>query len=302
MSPSSLPSASPADLTTARSRWPAVSCHHVEVDGLRLFYRQAGDPLLPTLVLLHGFPSSSHMFRDLMPLLAARFHVVAPDYVGFGHSAAPDVHQFAYTFARQAELMQALLDRLGLQRYMLYMQDYGGPIGMRLATAQPQRVTGLVFQNANLYMEGVSEAAQAVFMPLWQHGDETGARQMLLPETTRYQYLAGARRPDALNPDAWVMDQALLDRPGSAERQLALFRDYQHNVALYERWQAYLRAHQPRTLVAWGEGDPFFTVAGAQAFARDLKEVAIHLLPSGHFALEEEAATVAALISSHFPA
>lgn len=289
-------------LSTFKPRLPTVSTRHVEVDGLRLFYREAGDPSSPTLVLLHGFPSSSHMFRTLMPLLADRFHLVAPDYVGFGHSAAPDVHAFSYTFARQAEVMQALLDRLGLQRYMLYMQDYGGPIGMRMATAQPERVTGLVFQNANVYLEGVSEAAQAVFMPLWQHGDETGARQMLLAETTRYQYHAGARRPDALNPDAWVMDQALLDRPGSAARQLALFRDYQHNVALYDRWQAYLREHQPRTLVAWGEGDPFFTVAGAQAFARDLKDVAVHLLPSGHFALEEEAATVAALIASHFPA
>ncbi len=173
-----------------------------------------------------------------------------------------------------------------------YVQDYGGPIGLRLATAHPERVRGLVVQNANAYMEveGLTPAVAGAFMPLWQHGDDTGARQMLLAETTRMQYTAGARHPEHLNPDAWVLDQAQMDRPGSAERQMALFRDYQHNVPLFDVWQAYFRTHQPKTLVAWGRGDPFFGAPGAEAFRRDLKEVRVELLDSGHFALEEDAA------------
>ncbi len=277
-----------------------VEHRFVDIDGLRTFYRAAGHPDHPVIVLLHGFPSSSHMYRDLIPLLADRFRVIAPDYIGFGHSEAPTVDQFDYTFDRLAAHTQALLDRLEVTDAIYYMQDYGGPIGLRLATAHPERVRGLVVQNANAYMEGLTPAVAGVFMPLWERGDDTGARQMLLAETTQMQYTGGARHPERLNPDAWVLDQALLDRPGSAERQLALFRDYQHNVPLFDVWQAYFRMHQPKTLVAWGRGDPFFGVPGAEAFRRDLKDVRVELLDSGHFALEEDATRVAELIKQTF--
>lgn len=283
--------------TEARAR---VEHHFVDINGLRTFYRAAGDATRPVIVLLHGFPSSSHMYRDLIPLLADRFRVIAPDYIGFGHSAAPTVEQFDYTFDGLTEHVRALLDRLDVTDAIYYMQDYGGPIGLRLATAHPERVRGLVVQNANAYIEGLTPAVAGVFMPLWQQGDDTGARQMLLAETTQMQYTSGARHPEQLNPDAWVLDQALLDRPGSAERQLALFRDYQHNVPLFDVWQAYFRTHQHRTLVAWGRGDLFFGVPGAEAFRRDLKEVRVELLDSGHFALEEEALRVAELIKQTF--
>lgn len=277
-----------------------VEHHVVDINGLRTFYRAAGHPSQPVIVLLHGFPSSSHMFRDLIPLLADHFRVIAPDYIGFGHSAAPTTDEFDYTFDSLTAHVQALLDRLEITSAIYYMQDYGGPVGLRLATAHPERVRGLVVQNANAYMEGLTPAVAGVFMPLWEKGDESGARQMLLAETTRMQYTAGARHPERLNPDAWVLDQALLDRPGSAARQLALFKDYQHNVPLFDVWQAYFRQHQPKTLVAWGQGDPFFGVPGAEAFRRDLKDVRVELLDSGHFALEEDAPRVADLIKQTF--
>lgn len=279
---------------------PRVRYGRTTIDGLSVFHRSAGDPGAPAFVLLHGFPSSSHMYRELIPRLAGRFHVIAPDYIGFGHSDAPPAERFDYTFDRLAGIVATLLERLGVARYHLYMQDYGGPVGMRLATAAPERVLGLVFQNANAYLDGIGAAAADVFLPLWERGDETGARQMLTAELTRWQYTAGARDPDGLNPDAWLHDQAGLDRPGSAERQLALFRDYRHNVALYPDWQDYLRTQQPKTLVAWGRHDPVFIAAGAEAFRRDLAQADIHYLESGHFALEEDAGAIAALILRTF--
>jgi pimeloyl-ACP methyl ester carboxylesterase len=277
-----------------------VKHHQIDINGLSTFYRAAGNPANPVIVLLHGFPSSSHMFRDLIPLLADNFRVIAPDYIGFGHSAAPTVNEFEYSFDNLSAHVRALLDHIGVTDAIYYMQDYGGPIGLRLATAKPGLVKGLVIQNANAYMEGLTPAVAGVFMPLWEKGDETGARQMLLAETTKMQYTAGARQPDTLNPDAWTLDQALLDRPGSAGRQMALFNDYRHNVPLFDVWHTYFRDHQPKTLVAWGRGDPFFGVPGAEAFRRDLKDVRVELLDSGHFALEEDAAQIAALIKQTF--
>ena len=279
---------------------PIAHCRTATVDGLKVFYREAGSPEAPVIVLLHGFPSSSHMYRDLIPLLADSYRVIAPDYIGFGYSDAPPVDQFDYTFDRLADVTRHLLDQLGVRQAIFYMQDYGGPVGMRLASAEPECVQGLVFQNANVYIEGVSQAAADVFMPLWQDGDETGARQMLLAETTRYQYTAGARDPQALCPDAWTHDQALLDRPGNDARQLALFKDFQTNVASYDAWHAYFRRHQPKTLVAWGKGDPFFTVAGAEGFKADLNNVEVRLFDTGHFALEEDARPIAQLIKRYF--
>lgn len=284
----------------ASASFPSVQSRRVEVDGLSIFYRESGAPSAPTIVLLHGFPSSSHMFRELIPLLSDKFHVIAPDYVGFGYSAAPTVEQYPYTFDNLAQTTDRLLQKLGVTKAVFYMQDYGGPVGLRLAAKAPDRVRGLIFQNANAYLEGVSQAAIDVFMPLWQKGDDSGARKMLLADTTRFQYTAGARHPDAISPDTWTHDQALLDRAGSAERQLALFRDYQTNVAKYDEWHQYFRANQPKTLVVWGKGDPFFTPAGAEAFKKDLKDVDVRFFDTGHFALEEDARPIAALIKSRF--
>jgi pimeloyl-ACP methyl ester carboxylesterase len=272
----------------------------VEVEGLRMFYRAAGDLSKPTFLLLHGFPSSSHMFRDLIPRLARRFRVIAPDLPGFGHSDSPALDAFAYTFDALADQVDGLLARLGVDRYHLYLHDYGGPVGWRLAMRHPERVLGQVIQNANAYMEGVSEAAASVLLPLWERGDETGARNMLLAATTRMQYTQGASDPAALNPDAWTLDQALLDRPGNDRKQMALFRNYASNVALYGDWQAYFRRCRPPTLVAWGSGDPLFTVEGAEAYLRDLPDARLEFFEGSHFALEEHAPRIAELIFEHF--
>ena len=270
------------------------------INGLNVFYREAGNSSSPTIVLLHGFPSSSHMFRDLIPQLADKFHVIAPDFIGFGHSAAPLATEFEYTFDALAAHVQALLDQLKITKAIFYMQDYGGPVGLRLASTRPQQVAGLVIQNANAYMDGISEAAANVFMPLWNNNDETGARQMLLAETTKYQYTAGAANPDNLNPDAWTSDQLNLDGADAAARQMALFKNYQSNVGLFDVWHAYFREQQPKTLITWGKGDPFFTVPGAEAYKRDLKDIEVHYLNGGHFALEEYSSDVAQLIKARF--
>jgi pimeloyl-ACP methyl ester carboxylesterase len=280
-----------------------VSYRNVLIDGVRVFYREAGEKGAPALVLLHGYPSSSHMFRELIPLLAGRFHVIAPDLVGFGHSEAPPVDQFDYTFDRLAAVTGKLLESLDLPGWVLYAHDYGGPIAFRLAEAHPEKLRGLVVQNANAYMEGVSETVAGVFLPLWKERNavtEAPARHFMTAPMTQFQYTAGARAPLQLNPDAWTLDQALLDRPGQAEIQLALFVDYQHNVARYDAWHAFLREHQPRTLVLWGKGDPLFVPAGAEAFKRDLRDVTVEYLDGGHFALEENAPLVAERIAARF--
>jgi AhpD family alkylhydroperoxidase len=273
------------------------------VNGRKIFYREAGDNKAPTLVLLHGFPSSSHMFRDLIPLLAGRFHVIAPDLIGFGYSEAPSLGEFDYSFENLANATQDLLDQLGIKNYGLYMQDYGGPIGLRLATMHPERITGLVIQNANAYMEGVGKPVADVFLPLWKERNcetEKAARGFLAAETTKFQYTAGTLNPDGLNPDAWTHDQARLDRFGNADIQLELFADYQNNVALYDVWHAYFRRHQPPTLVVWGKNDPLFVAEGAEAYRKDLPDAEIHLLDAGHFALETHAPEIATAICNFF--
>jgi pimeloyl-ACP methyl ester carboxylesterase/ketosteroid isomerase-like protein len=277
----------------------------VDVDGLKVFVREAGDKNAPAIVLLHGYPSSSHMFRDLIPLLADRFRVIAPDMIGYGYSDAPKIEDFDYTFDNLTEVTKKLLERLEVTSYVLYVHDFGGPVGMRLALANPERVRGLVVQNANAYMEGVSEAVANLFMPLWKEQNAAtiaAARGFLSAEATKMQYTAGAHDASKLNPDAWTHDQALLDRPGVAEAQLALFVDYQTNVAAYDAWHAYFKKEQPRTLVLWGKNDPFFLVPGAEAYRRDLKDAELVLLDGGHFALEEHAATVADHIKRVFGA
>lgn len=281
----------------------ATQYRYSTVDGVQLFYREAGNPDAPTVVLLHGFPSSSHMYRDLIPLLASKFHVIAPDFPGFGYSDMPPVDKYDYTFDNLATSVRGLLDQIKIGSYVLYMHDYGGPVGMRIATAAPQRVKGLVIQNSNAYIEGVSEMLGDVFLPLWKEQNEKTigtARGFLKAETTKLQYTQGARDPAALNPDAWSHDQALLDRPGNDAIQMKLFVNYQTNVALYDAWHAYFRQYQPKTLVVWGKGDFLFTVAGAQAYKKDLKRVEVRLYDSGHFALEEDAADIAAQIKRTF--
>lgn len=281
----------------------ATQYRYATVDGIQLFYREAGDPTAPTIVLLHGFPSSSHMYRDLIPLLASKFHVIAPDLPGYGYSDMPSMDTYDYTFDHLATSVQGLLDQLGLKNYVLYMHDYGGPVGMRIATAQPKRIKGLIVQNSNAYIEGISELLGGVFIPLWEEQNATtiaAARNFLTADTTKFQYTEGARSPATLNPDAWTHDQARLDRPGNDAIQLKLFVDYQTNVALYDTWHAYFREYQPKTLVVWGKGDPLFTVAGAEAYKRDLKHIKVRYYNGGHFVLEEYAADIAAQIKRAF--
>jgi pimeloyl-ACP methyl ester carboxylesterase len=273
------------------------------VNGHSMFYREAGDPALPAIVLLHGFPTSSHMYRDLIPLLADRFHVIAPDYIGFGQSGAPAATEFGYNFDNLAAHVDALLDQLGLTSYILYLQDYGGPVGFRLFSQRPERVAGFVIQNANAYIDGVGDLPKQIFLPLWSKRDaasEAAARGFLQAETTKFQYQVGARDADAISPDNWTIDQALLDRPGTDAYQLDLLEDYKSNVALYESWHAAFRAHQPRTLIVWGKHDPFFVPAGAEAFLRDLPRARLVWLDAGHFVLDENAVLVAAEIKAAF--
>jgi len=281
----------------------SVRYHSASIDGLNVFYREAGNPLSPALLLLHGFPTSSHMFRNLIPLLADRFHVIAPDYIGFGQSDAPDHAAFTYSFDNLTRSVTGLIDHLGLKSYILYMQDFGGPVGFRIFADRPAHVTGLIIQNTNAYMEGVGEMPKSIFLPLWERRDaesEAGARQFLAAETTKFQYLVGANDPESISPDNWTIDQALLDRPGVDLAQLDLLENYKTNVAAYDSWHAAFREHQPKTLIVWGKNDPFFIPAGAEAYLRDLPGAKLVWLDAGHFVLDENAGQVAAEIKEVF--
>lgn len=272
----------------------------VSVGGHDIFYREAGRPDAPVLLLLHGFPTSSHMFRHLIPALADQFRLVAPDYPGFGFSAFPDRASFTYSFANLARTIAAFVDALGLRRYTLYIQDYGAPIGLRLALLRPESIAGLITQNGNAYEEGLS--------PLWAPlrafwADPTPANRAVLQSWlgengTRLQYTAGVRpeQLERLAPDGWTLDWARLARPGNAEVQIDLFGDYRTNVALYPDFQAFLRQRRPPTLVLWGRNDPFFTVAGARAFLRDVPTAELHLLDGSHFLLETHGPAATRLI------
>ncbi len=281
----------------------ATTYRSATVHGRKVFYREAGDRSRPTIILLHGFPSSSFMFRNLIPLLADRFHVIAPDYIGFGQSDAPSDTAFDYTFDNLTAHVVGLVDQLALGSYILYMQDYGGPVGFRIFAQRPDAVRGLVIQNANAYLEGVGDVAKQVFLPLWERRDaasEDAARGFLQAGTTQFQYTVGAKDPDAISPDNWTHDQALLDRPGTDAYQLDLLENYKTNVAAYENWHAAFRQHRPRTLIVWGRHDPFFIEAGAQAYLRDLPDARLVWLDAGHFVLDENAAVVAGEIEAAF--
>lgn len=275
---------------------PPTLYRTIAVDGVDVFYREAGNPANPTLLLLHGFPSSSHMFRDLIPLLADRFHLVAPDYPGFGNSSCPPVDRFRYTFDGLADVVEGFLETLGLRRFGLYVQDYGGPVGFRLATRHPEWIAALVVQNANAYAEGITPLFDRLLRPLWEDRSprtEKPVLDLFQRDGTMFQYLTGTGAPERMNPDAWNMDQYGLDRPGNAAVQLELQADYRTNLERYPEWQAYFRRHQPPALVVWGEGDPLFGPEGARAYARDLRHAEIHLLETGHFALEDHADVIA---------
>ncbi|HYJ39415.1 MAG TPA: alpha/beta hydrolase [Steroidobacteraceae bacterium] len=274
--------------------------HHrkITIDGVEVFYREAGPANGPTVVLLHGFPSSSHMFRNLIPALADRYRVIAPDFPGFGESAMPDRAQFQYTFAHFAEITDALLTRLEARRYTLYVMDYGAPVGYRLALLHPERVTGLVVQNGNAYAEGLQEFWTPI-KAYWASGSREhreALRAGTTAEATQWQYVDGVRDPTRIDPAAWVYDQARLDRPGNIEIQLDLFYDYRTNVELYPRFQQFFRERKPPTLIVWGANDKIFPPQGAHPYRRDLPAAEFHLLDTGHFALEDKGSEIATLM------
>jgi len=261
----------------------------VSIDGLDIFYREAGSRSNPTILLLHGFPTSSHMFRNLMSALADRFHLVAPDYPGYGNSSMPTVNEFDYTFDHLAEIMEKFITAIDLKKYSLYVMDYGAPIGYRIAAKYPERVEALIVQNGNAYEEGLREFWDPI-KAYWQERSPANASKLshlFTLEATKWQYTNGVRNAEAISPDTWNMDQLFLDRPGNAEIQLALFYSYGTNPPLYPQWQEYFRKYQPPTLIVWGQNDYIFPAEGAYPYQRDLKDVEFHLLDTGHFALEE---------------
>lgn len=268
------------------------------IDGVSLFYREAGPQDAPALVLLHGFPSSSHMFRNLLPALSETFHLVAPDYPGFGNSDAPPPDQFEYTFAHLTEVIEHWLQALGLNRFSLYVHDYGAPVGFRLAFRHPDWVQAIITQNGNAYEDGLTPMWEPL-KAFWQErtaATEAPLRSRLTRQATMWQYTHGVRDRNAVSPDGWNIDQYGLDRPGNDAIQLALFYDYRTNLALYPQWQAYFREFQPPTLVTWGKRDQIFGPDGATAFRRDLPNSEVYLLDTGHFALEEDGSNIAEYI------
>ncbi len=271
----------------------------VEVDGIDVFYREAGPKNAPTVLLLHGFPTSSHMFRNLIPALADKYHVVAPDYPGFGNSSAPSVDEFEYTFDNLANVVEKFTERIGLEKYSIYLMDYGAPVGFRLATRHPERVETLIVQNGNAYVEGIDNKFWEPVKAFWNERSDAnaeGLRGFLNIDATKWQFTHGVRNVESISPDNWGHVQPLLDRPGNQEIQLALFYSYGSNPPLYPKWQEYLRKYQPPTLIVWGKNDEIFPAAGAHPYKRDLKNVDFNLLDTGHFALEEDGAVIASKI------
>ena len=265
-----------------------IRYNQVTVGGNKVFYREAGAATAPTILLLHGFPTSSHMFRNLIPALADRYHVVAPDLPGFGFSDAPDRKSFRYTFENLAKVIDNFTQSIGLQRYAIYVFDYGARVGLRLALAHTERITAIITQNGNAYEEGLSEGWNSI-QKYWKEPNEANRaalRECLKPETTKWQYTHGVQDASLVAPEAYELDSALLARPGNDEIQLDLFLDYASNVALYPKFQEYFRAKQPPLLAVWGKGDPFFLPPGAEAFKRDIPPAEVQFYDTGHFALE----------------
>ena len=262
----------------------------IQVEGLDIFYREAGPQEAPTILLLHGFPTSSHMFRNLIPALSDQFHLVAPDYPGFGNSAQPSMDEFDYTFERLYEIVLKFTEQLGLNRYSIYLMDYGAPVGFRLAARHPERVQALLVQNGNAYEEGLLEFWDPI-KKYWQERTPENAAplvQFITPGGVKWQYTHGVRDAEKISPDNWNVDLRHLTRDGNPEIQLALFYSYGSNPPLYPKWQAYFREHQPPTLLTWGKNDYIFPAEGAGPYKRDLENLEFHLLDTGHFALEED--------------
>lgn len=284
----------------AATKLAPVTVHYrtAQVEGVSMFYREAGPADGPVVLLLHGFPTSSHMFRNLIPMLADRYHVIAPDYPGFGESGAPDHKTFAYTFAHYADMVDGLMGQLGAKRYAMYVMDYGAPVGYRLALKHPERVSGLIVQNGNAYVEGLGDFWNPI-KAYWADGSQKNreALSMLVsPEITKFQYTDGVKDLSRIDPDNWSHDQALLDRPGNKDIQLDLFKDYGTNVPLYPQFQAFFRDRKPPTLIVWGKNDKIFPEPGAHPYLRDLPNAEMHILDTGHFALEDKLDEMAPLI------
>ena len=271
----------------------------VEVNGLDIFYREAGSKNACSILLLHGFPTSSHMFRNLIPALSDKFHLVAPDFPGFGNSSMPKVDDFDYTFDNIAEVIDAFIQKIGLKNYSMYVMDYGAPVGYRIAVKHPERIQALIVQNGNAYEEGLREFWKPI-KAYWKEKTTENAdalrNSLLTIEATKWQYTNGVRNPEKIAPDNWIHDQFLLERPGNKDIQLQLFYDYGSNPPLYPNWQAYFREYQPPTLIAWGKNDFIFPAEGATPYKRDLNNIDFHLLDTGHFALEEDGDLIANLI------
>lgn len=299
VAPLAVPTASAAQSVVVR----AVTHHTVKVRGIDIHYREAGPASGPVLLLLHGFPSSSHMFRDLMPQLADKYRVIAPDYPGFGYSGEPSLTDFDYSFAGLATVIDEFTQKVGATEYFLFMQDYGGPVGFRLAVAHPERVRGLIIQNAIINVEGWNPDVVKQFAPFWKERNaqtEKPIRAFLKPETTQWQYTQGATRTERISPDAWTQDQIRLDRPGNDIVQLQYLWNYQDNVAQYPAWQNYLKTKQPPTLIVWGKNDPFFTLAGVEAIKALVPKAEVNLYDAGHFALETHADEIGAVVRGFF--
>lgn len=266
----------------------AVNHHTVKVHDWNVFYRESGPVGAPTLLLLHGFPTSSHMYRNLIPILNKEYHVIAPDLIGFGFSDAPDHRRFSYTFDNLTRYVQGLIDVLGLEKFVLQVFDYGAPVGWRLAAANPEKIRAIISQNGNAYEEGLSEGWNPI-RQYWKEPSEANRnslRAMMTLETTKFQYFTGVSDPGLIAPEAYWLDQFLMDRPGNWELQLDLMKDYANNVAMYPQFHEYFRVYQPPFLAVWGDKDPFFLPAGAEAFKRDLPKAVVKFYDTGHFALE----------------
>lgn len=282
-------------LTHREENTRTVYHHTVKIEGQDIFYREAGPKDGPTILLLHGFPTSSHMFRNLIPNLADRCHVIAPDYPGFGQSSMPSTDDFDYTFDHLASIVEQFVEKLKLESYSLYLMDYGAPIGFRLASKYPERVDSLIIQNGNAYDEGLLNFWDPI-KAYWNDSSKKNRdalRGLLTLEATRWQYTDGVRDVTAISPDNWTIDQRGLDREGNKEIQLNLFLSYGSNPPLYPEWQAYFRKHQPPTLIVWGKNDPIFPEEGAHPYKRDLTNIDFNILDTGHFALEEDGDVIA---------
>lgn len=292
--------ATPPVSSTSIQSETAASYRTVTIDGVKIFYREAGPKNAPTVLLLHGFPTSSHMFRNLIPKLADRYHVIAPDYPGYGQSDQPAMDKFTYSFDNLAAVVDKFTTQIGLTKYAMYVQDYGAPIGYRLASAHPEKISAIVVQNGNAYVEGIDNPFWDPVKAFWKDKSEANAakvRPVLELNATKWQYTEGFRDPVAhVSPDTWMLDQAYLDRPGNKDIQVELFYSYGTNPPLYPKWQEYFRKHQPPMLIVWGKNDKIFPGEGATPYLRDLPKAELHLLDTGHFALEEDGDLIAKLM------